>query len=71
MLGPMQQVDEAMELKEELELARAEEAEALRRAYNLRSRGAAYAEMDAAMREASACHSQVARLQLELRRRMH
>lgn len=64
----MPQIDEAVELKEELELARAEEAEALRRACNLRSRGASYEDMQAAMREASACHSRTARLHMELRR---
>ena len=68
MLAAMPQIDDTVELKEELELARAEEAEALRRAYNLRSRGASYEDMQAAMREASACHSRTARLHLELRR---
>lgn len=46
----------------------AEEAEALRRADDLRSRGASYEDMQAAVREASACPSRTARLHLELRR---
>lgn len=57
-------------LREALELARAEEAEALRRALNLRSRGANYAEMQAAMREADSCHAQVTRLQIELKQQV-
>ena len=54
-------------IKQELELARAEEAEALRRAHHLRSRGAPWSEVRAAMLEADVCHSRVARLQQELR----
>jgi len=67
----IEHVDEALSLKSELETARAEEAEALRRANNLRIRGASRAEVEQAIREASSCHAAVARLTLELRKRMH
>ena len=56
-----------MAVKQELEFARAEEAEALRRAYHLRNRGAAWDDVRAAMRDAEGRHSRVAQLQLELR----
>jgi DNA-binding transcriptional MerR regulator len=57
-----------LSLREELELARAEQAEALRRALHLRSRGASYSEIQAAMREVDSHQANVARLQLEVRR---
>lgn len=56
-------------LKYELTLARAEEAEALRRACNLRARAASYEDMQHAMREADACHSRVTFLYRELHHR--
>lgn len=56
-------------LKYELTLARAEEAEALRRACNLRARAASYEDVQHAMREADACHSRVTFLYRELHHR--
>lgn len=65
---PHEQVSENG-LKYELSLARAEEAEALRRACNLRARAASYEDMQHAMREADACHSRVTFLYRELHHR--
>jgi hypothetical protein len=57
---------EATSLKYELTLARAEEAEALRHACDLRSRGAPREDLQHAMREADARHSRVNLLHREL-----
>ena len=57
---------EATSLKYELSLARAEEAEALRHACDLRSRGAPREDLQHAMREADARHSRVNLLHREL-----
>jgi len=67
----MEYVASVESLKEELELARAEEAEALRRAVRLRAIAASSAEVRDAMREVEASRSRVARLQLELRQLLH
>jgi len=56
-------------LKYELSLARAEEAEALRHACDLRSRGAPHEDLQHAMREADARHSRVNLLHRELQGR--
>lgn len=56
-------------LKYELSWARAEEAEALRRACNLRARAASYEDVQHAMREADQCHSRVTTLYRELHHR--
>ncbi|AEG93308.1 hypothetical protein [Ramlibacter tataouinensis] len=66
----MDDIDIALTLREALELARAEEAEALRRANNLRVRGGSSEDIRAAVCEAQARRSTVARLVLELRGRM-
>jgi uncharacterized protein YPO0396 len=55
------------ELKEELDTARAVEAECLRRAHRLRAIAAPYNEIDEAMREVDAAQSQVAVLHLRYR----
>jgi hypothetical protein len=57
---------EASSLKYELTVARAEEAEALRHACDLRSRGAPSEDLQQAMREADARHSRVNLLHREL-----
>jgi hypothetical protein len=53
-------------VREELDFARAEEAEALRRANHLKATGS-YAELQAALREVDACRARVMRLQFELK----
>jgi hypothetical protein len=57
---------DANSLKYELSLARAEEAEALRHACDLRSRGAPREDLQLAMREADVRHSRVNLLYREL-----
>jgi len=58
-------------LRQELQDARLEEAEALRRALHLRAIGESYERMHAAMREVEKLRSKVTHLHLELRRRLH
>lgn len=57
----------SQDLMNDLALARAKEAEALRRALNLRAHSAAYADIKDAMLQVDLCHSTVARLQLQLK----
>jgi len=67
----MQSTDEYLCLKDELESARAEEAEALRRANRLRTTSASPEELRDALREVDLQHSRVTHLQLELKRQLH
>jgi hypothetical protein len=53
---------------ERLQLARAEEADALCRAGHLRSSGGSHNDIRDAMQQVDACHARVATLQLQLRR---
>lgn len=62
----MNDVDQVLVLQEELGLARAEEAEALRRANHLRTTGE-YPELQEAMRDVDQRHSTVCKLQGLLR----
>jgi len=61
--------DKVLLLQEELESARAVEAESLRRANHLRATGE-YPELKEALRDVDHQHSTVCRLQGELRRRL-
>jgi hypothetical protein len=65
----MDDVEKVLSLKEELESARAEEAESLRRANHLRGMGD-YPELKQAMRDVDLRHSTVCRLQSELSQRL-
>lgn len=64
-MAPMQAIEEALQLRERLELAKAEEAEAQRRAHHLRAIGSRGDYLEA-MRDVDANHDHVARLQREL-----
>ena len=67
----MQFTDEYLTLKDDLETARAEEAEALRRANRLRTTSASPEELRDALREVDLQHSRVTHLQIELKRQLH
>ncbi|TFZ00786.1 hypothetical protein EZ313_20290 [Ramlibacter henchirensis] len=67
----MEVADTYLMIKDELESARAEEAEALRRANRLRTTGASPEALRDALREVDLQHSRVIHLQMELRRQLH